>query len=91
MYYAYVLVSDSTGKRYTGHTDNLERRIEQHNDQQHNLSKYTTRNSGPWRLVHFEKFATRSEAMAREKWLKSGVGRAWLDEHVGRAGPPKAD
>jgi putative endonuclease len=29
--------------------------------------------------------------MAREKWLKSGAGRRWLDSTIGRASPPQAD
>ncbi|MCL5268854.1 MAG: hypothetical protein M1469_12265 [Bacteroidetes bacterium] len=41
-----------------------------------------------WRLIHTEKFCTRSEAMKREKWLKSSIGRRWLktlvDEWSGR-------
>jgi hypothetical protein len=29
--------------------------------------------------------------MKMEKWLKTGIGRKWLDDTIGRAGPPKAD
>lgn len=91
MFHVYVLVSESTGRRYTGQTEDLERRLEEHNDPSHNTRKHTSRNSGPWRLVYSEQHPTRAEAMAREKWLKSGVGRSWLDENVGRASPPPAD
>lgn len=84
MYFVYVLMSETTGKRYIGQTENLARRLREHNTPDHNLRKHTSRNRGPWRLVHFETFATRTEAMRRERWLKSGVGRRWLDEEVGR-------
>ena len=90
-YFVYVLISDSTGKRYVGQTDNVSRRLGEHNDPAHNPRKHTSRNAGPWRLIHAEAFPTRSEAMKREKWLKSGVGRAWLDSKLGRASPPQAD
>ena len=45
----------------------------------HNLGKVSsTKGSRPWVMVHFEKFETRAEAVAREKYLKSGVGREYL-------------
>ena len=87
----YVLVSQSTGRRYVGQTDDLARRLAEHNDPTRNVGKYTTRNKGPWSLVHDESLATRAEAMRREKWLKSGVGREWLDKVSARASPPQAD
>jgi putative endonuclease len=90
-YIVYVLTSESTGRRYVGQTEDLDRRISEHNSQGHNPAKFTSRNAGPWQLAHKEIFATRGEAMAREKWLKSGVGRRWLDSILGRASPPQAD
>ncbi|HDZ19992.1 hypothetical protein LCGC14_1760480 [marine sediment metagenome] len=91
MYWVYVLVSESTGKRYVGQTADLKRRLVEHNTPEHNRRKHTSRNAGPWRLVHRENYPTRAEAMRREKWLKSGAGRLWLDETIGRASPPQAD
>jgi putative endonuclease len=72
----YVLISESTGRRYVGQTDDLPRRLAEHNSVVHNPRKFTPRNAGPWRLLHQEPFPTRSAAMHREKWLKSGAGRA---------------
>jgi len=79
----YVLRSESTGRRYVGQTNNLSRRLSEHNSIEHNRHKFTSRNAGPWTLVHEERYDTRSEAMIRERWLKTGRGRAWLDEQVG--------
>jgi len=90
-YFVYIVESVSTGKRYVGHTDDLDRRFGQHNCREHNPCKYTSRNRGPWKLIYHEQYATRSEAMRREKWLKSGTGRLWIIENIGRASPPKAD
>jgi putative endonuclease len=89
----YILESASTGKRYIGQTDDLERRLAEHNSREHNLCKFTSRHPGPWRLVYHETCETRSEAMRRERWLKSGVGRQWIADHLGRASPapPQAD
>jgi putative endonuclease len=86
-----VLISKSTGRRFVGQTDDLCRRLGEHNSRHHNKRKFTSRNAGPWRLVHQEEFATRADVMSREKWLKSGVGRAWLDAIIGGASPPQAD
>jgi len=91
VFYVYVLISRTAAKRYVGQTDNLARRVAEHNDPKHNPCKFTTKHPGPWELVHHEEFHTRSEAMKREKWLKSGIGRKWLDVTIGRASPPKAD
>ncbi|WP_197525412.1 GIY-YIG nuclease family protein [Pseudobythopirellula maris] len=87
-----MLINDEAGRRYVGQTSDLDRRLMQHNGAEPSgPSRYTAKFPGIWRLAHSEEFASRSEAMARERWFKSGVGRAWLDEHVGRAGPPRAD
>lgn len=72
--YAYVLESETTGKRYVGHTKDLDHRLRWHNAG-YNAS---TRKRGPWRVIHQEEFSTRSEAMRRERHLKTGRGREEL-------------
>ena len=91
MYWVYVLISECTGKRYVGQTGDLARRLAEHNTPQHNPRKHTSRNQGPWRLVLSEEYLTRAEAMRREKWLKSGAGREWLNANIDGASPPQAD
>ncbi len=76
MYYIYVLRSLKNGRNYTGSTDNLERRLNEHNSGQ---SKYT-RLTKPFKLLHFEQFETRAEACRRERYLKTGKGRSELKE-----------
>jgi putative endonuclease len=73
MYFAYVIRSEE-GHVYTGHTSDPESRLIRHNAGE---TPFTRRGCG-WRYVLLEPFDTRSEAMAREKWLKSGRGRDWL-------------
>ncbi|MBI2171040.1 MAG: GIY-YIG nuclease family protein [Chloroflexi bacterium] len=88
MYTVYVLLSKSTGKQYIGQTQDLTRRLTEH---EQGIARYT-RNRGPWELVHHEILKTRAEAMKRERFLKSGQGREWLKGRLsGRAGPPQAD
>jgi putative endonuclease len=40
----------------------------------------------PWELVYFETFPTRSEAMRREKFFKTGRGREFLNEVISSKG-----
>jgi putative endonuclease len=78
MYCVYVIRSQSSRKTYIGHTQNLEKRLREHNDPDCHSSKFTKRFSGPWVLVYSESYNTRSEAFRRERWLKTGVGRQFL-------------
>jgi putative endonuclease len=78
MFIVYVLCSLSTGKLYIGQTSDLKRRLQEH---QAGNARYT-RGRGPWRLVYKEAYQTRSEAMKREKYLKSGKGREDLKDRV---------
>jgi len=89
-YYVYVLVNPD-GKMYVGQTSDLDRRLAEHNDRSQNRKKYTSLNRGPWGLAHKEGYDSRAEAMRRERFLKSGKGRAWLKGQVGGASPPEAD
>jgi putative endonuclease len=75
MFKVYVIKSQSRGTYYIGQTEDLERRIKEHNEGL--LGKYT-KEKGPWVLVYTETYETRSEAMKREKYLKTGVGREFI-------------
>jgi len=70
MFYVYV-IRNQDGRLYIGQTNDLERRLEQH---QLGLGGWT-RLRGPWTLVQTEEFETRGEAMKRERQLKSGRDR----------------
>lgn len=74
MFYIYVIKSHE-GFRYTGMTEDLEKRLVEHNEKK--LSFWTKRGTN-WKLMYKEEFETKSEALRREKWLKSGVGREYL-------------
>jgi len=75
IYIVYVLYSDTYDKHYTGFTSRLEDRILSHNS----LSgKGYTKKYRPWRLIYQKEFNNKTDAMAYEKWLKSGVGRDFI-------------
>jgi putative endonuclease len=74
MFTVYVIRS-SRGIRYIGYTRDLVKRLEQHNS---GISKFTSRDSH-WRLIYRESYPTRAKAINRERWLKGGEGRRFLD------------
>ena len=74
MFYVYILKSLINGRLYTGSTNNLERRLVEHNTGQSKYSRLTR----PFELMHFEKYLTRSAAVKREIFLKTGKGREEL-------------
>ncbi len=79
MFSVYVLRSLKNKKRYIGYTskDSLERLCE------HNAgSNKWTRQNRPFKIIHTEEFADKKSVIQREKFLKSGQGRKWLDENV---------
>ena len=73
-YFVYVLESEIDGRLYKGQTTDISKRINQHNAGQ----TKSTKGYRPWKLVYFEKFETIKEAVLREKYLKSGIGREYL-------------
>ena len=73
MYYFYILRC-SDNSLYSGQTNNLEKRVREHNLSPTKGARYT-RYHKPVTLVHFEKYETLKEAMRRElqvkKWPKA--------------------
>ena len=74
MYVVYVLQSETYKRMYVGMTNDLERRIKEHN----NGKTKSTRYFKPWKVLFIESFSTRLEAREREKYLKSGIGREYI-------------
>jgi len=71
MLYIYVLKSAVDDTLYIGQTNNLEKRLKQHNAGQ----TASNRRKLPYRLVYFEKANNRLEARTIEKRFKSGYMR----------------
>jgi putative endonuclease len=79
-YWTYILRSKTTGRHYCGSTDNIERRVGQHNDPEYRGSKTTKRFEGPWEPIWKRESPTRAEAMSLEETIKKrGIAR-YLDD-----------
>lgn len=78
MYWVYVLESQLNGRFYVGHTNDRDRRVEQHNRGE----VKSTRPHRPWILVYSEAYATRKEAMRREREIKSRKKRKYIEELI---------
>ena len=74
MVYVYVLKSQKDGRLYVGMTQDLEKRLKEHN-----LGRTkSTKGYRPWTVIHEEVYQDREAARKREKYLKSGYGKQWL-------------
>ena len=71
----YVL-KGKAGKRYVGITNDLSRRIHEHRARKTKAGQLLN----DFILLHTEEFHNYKSAREREKFLKSGQGRQWLDE-----------
>ena len=69
-YYTYIIKSVKTGGYYIGSSENVEKRLHQHN----NGKTKSTKNGIPWEIIAVEKFDTRLEAIRRELKIKSYKG-----------------
>jgi len=78
MFYTYILQSEIDNSFYTGHSSDIKRRLEYHNE---GLSKYTSKKI-PWRLVYFETFETKKEANRRELFLKKQRNHAFYERLI---------
>ena len=74
MYFVYVLKSKKDSKLYYGFTDNLERRVREHN----NGKVLSTKSRTPFELVYSEVVENIEKARRREKYFKSGFGRKYV-------------
>ncbi|MCJ7752179.1 MAG: GIY-YIG nuclease family protein [Armatimonadetes bacterium] len=72
----YVLKSHRSGRRYVGITGDLGRRLREHASGRSGGGRL----SGGFALIHTEEYPDYETARVRERFLKSGQGRKWLDE-----------
>jgi putative endonuclease len=80
MHWVYAIYNREADKLYIGETVNIKQRVTAHNN--HKYSGYTSKFEGEWKLIFKEHVSTRSEALKREKQLKSFRGREFIKQHI---------
>ena len=73
-YFVYILESGKDGTYYVGHASNLEERLNRHNQ---GRSVYT-RSNLPWKLIYWEVFRSKGDAVRREKEIKGHKNRKYI-------------
>lgn len=80
MHYTYVLRSKVDGRWYTGCTNDLRKRLKQHNSG----VMAATAKRHPLELIYYEACHNQTDGYAREKYLKSGMGKRYLKNRLKR-------
>ena len=75
-YFVYILFSQSGGRYYIGHTQDIENRLAEHNNGE---GKFTS-NYAPWTLMWSKAMPSRSEAMKLENKIKKRGARRFLSD-----------
>lgn len=79
MFYTYVIKSKKDGNIYTGYTNDLRKRLTQHNT---GKSTYT-KGRGPFVIIYYEACLLEEKARSRELFLKTGMGKRYLKNRLG--------
>jgi len=79
-FYTYVLMCEKTGTFYTGCTNNLKQRVEQHSKGKVYYTKYRL----PVKLIYSEACLNKDDAYRRERYLKTGMGKRYLKNRLKR-------
>lgn len=74
MFFVYILQSLRDKKLYTGYSNNVKRRFEEHNKGLVSITK----NRRPFKLIYLEGYLNQQDATTREKFFKTGWGRTHL-------------
>lgn len=77
-YYVYVLRSFADGNFYVGFTNDLKRRVAEHNDGK----VHSTAARRPLQLVYYEACRNRADATKREKYLKNAWGKRYIKSRL---------
>lgn len=78
LYFVYAILCEDDSI-YIGQTQDLQNRWEKH---RLGTAADHTQKCKPRRIIHYEEYNSREEAVAREKWLKTGFGRKWLKREL---------
>jgi len=77
-HYVYLLQSELSDDLYIGYTNNIKRRLMEHNSG----LNFSTKHNKPWELIFFEGYLNEQDAKRREKYLKTNQGSRLLKRMI---------
>jgi putative endonuclease len=77
-YFVYILQSEKDESFYIGYTSDLQRRLDEHNS---GKTRYSSKKC-PWKIVYYEDFENKTEAIKREKFLKRQKNRQFYQRLI---------
>ena len=80
LFYVYIIENSLSHAWYIGFSTDVARRLDEHN--QRIGSRFTRKAKGDWSLIYLEGYFNKSDALGREKFLKSGAGRKYLKKQL---------
>jgi putative endonuclease len=78
MFYVYVLLSLKNNRFYVGRTNDLKKRIQEHNQ---GLNS-STKPYRPWKLIYYEASLEQTDSIRRERYLKTTQGHRLLQRRL---------
>lgn len=78
MHYVYIIQSKVDNNFYTGETSDLLKRFKEHNQGKNQ----STKGRKPFELIYYESYLLKSDAVAREKYLKTSMGKRVIKKQL---------
>ena len=78
MWKVYIIYSEKIDRYYTGVTEDLKWRLERHNQ---GWGKFTKRGI-PWKVVHIERFESKSNTLKREREIKARKSKKYIENLI---------
>lgn len=78
VYYIYILQSLKDKSLYIGYSPDLKKRLKKHNLGQ----VLSTKDKIPLKLIYYEAYLERKNALGREKFLKSSAGWRFIKKQI---------
>ncbi len=78
MFYIYCIESKINAELYFGYTNDLKRRLKEHNQK----LNFSTKRYAPWKIIYYEACLNEIDAKRREKYLKTSQGRRMFRKRI---------
>jgi len=78
MFYVYILQTKYNDELYVGCTNNLQKRLQEHNSGKVKSTKAKI----PYKLIHYEAFINKKDSFQREQFLKTGWGKRFIKKNL---------